>query len=152
MNEVRLSTRAQQLLAAAGWHPQRQVDLAPIQAALAADGYALHSAAEAFLSEFAGLHISFPHPLAGALLDDFDFDAAAAAADVEPERVLIEYVERVKEPLCIVGSCHSGHMVLAMAPSRKVYGGYDEVLVLVGESGEEAIEALLAGDKLPAVP
>lgn len=43
-------------------------------------------------------------------------------------------------------------MTLCMSPKGEVYAGFDEILVFVGVSGEDAINALCSGHELAKVP
>jgi hypothetical protein len=43
-------------------------------------------------------------------------------------------------------------MVLLMDENGQVYAGYDEYMILVGNSGAEAIEALCTGRTLIEIP
>ena len=43
-------------------------------------------------------------------------------------------------PLCPAGLAASLHIMLMIAPSGKVFSGYDSFLALYGENGREAME------------
>ena len=55
----------------------------------------------------------------------------------------------VGEPLCPVGLACRDYLVIVMGVSGRVFGGYDECLVLLGDTPEEAIDNLCNGRRPP---
>ncbi len=80
------------------------------------------------------------------------FNVPEAIGNVDPDWVIEDYSERVKDKLCIIGEAFNGYMVLCMSSAGEVYAGFDNTLVYVGVSGEKAIDSLCAGKKLVKVP
>ena len=91
-----------------------------------------------------------PHNRVPQTNDEFYITPAVAAADIYPERVS-DYSDRVGAPFCVLGEAFHGHLVLMMDPSSRVYAGYDDALLRVGDSGIDAIEALCSGQDMPKV-
>ncbi len=72
------------------------------------------------------------------------FDAEAM---LYPEEIAA-YVEHLGMPLCIIGEAGNQHVTLLMDPEGKVYGASEDVLMLWGETGEQAIENLIRGQSI----
>ena len=140
------------LLHKAGWHDGYQKDTTDYQEALKKEGYPIHPSVISFLTRFGGLHVTHPHARVPDMEDWFDLDPAKAAANVSIRAIKNGYNKRVDNELCVIGEAFRGYMVLMMAPDDKVYAGYDDLMVSVGDSGEDAIEALCTGRELPEVP
>jgi hypothetical protein len=62
------------------------------------------------------------------------------------------YEARIGEQLCVIREAFKEHMALVMSNSGVVYAAYDDTLVRVGQSGEDAIEALCTGKELEHIP
>lgn len=141
-----------QCLLKAGWHPGRYVPLpGETEAELRAGGHVLLPSARAFLAEFGGLTIACPHGRTQAAPDSFVIDAMPAARGRDPDWVR-EYERRSGEPdLTPVGEAAHGHLIMCMGPGGHVYGGYDDFLVRLGTSGDDAIEGLCTGREAPQV-
>ncbi len=75
-----------------------------------------------------------------------------AVDNVDPDWVIENYSERTDSNLCLIGEAFNGYMALCMSPKGEVYAGFDETLVYVGVSGEEAINKLCLGHELAKVP
>lgn len=139
------------VLRANGWFPGRSVDITRAVAALRREGFQPHERAEALLRALNGLHLWFPDPRVANTKQDLHFDAEQAARDVYAERVE-EYARRLGEPLCVVGEAYQRHMTVAVSPSGKVVLGYDELLLLAGDSPEGALENIVLGREMPEIP
>jgi hypothetical protein len=80
-----------------------------------------------------------------AACDRFVIDALRAAKGRDPgwER---EYERRSREPaLTPVGEAARGYLIMCMGADGHVYGGYDDFLIRLGTSGDDAIEGLCTG-------
>ncbi len=140
------SERARRALLAAGWSPGRDVLLpGRVAESLAADGHALHEPAERFLREFMGLRLVYAHARVPDAEDDCFIDALTAAADVDPAWAR-SYEERTGESRFVpVGEASRGYLTLYMSETGRVYGGYDQFLCRLGDTGAAALEALCNG-------
>ena len=149
---TRFSDLTAQCLQKAGWHPGRNVPLpGEIEAELHAGGHALLPPARAFLAEFGGLTVIHPHARARTRPDRFVIDALLAAKGTDPSWVR-EYERRSGEPaLTPVGEAARGYLIMCMGPDGHVYGGYDDFLIRLGTSGDDAIEGLCTGREAPQV-
>jgi SUKH-3 immunity protein len=114
---------------------------------LRSEGYRVFATVERFLSVFYGLTISYPHYRDPTVVDRMHFDAIVAARDVFPEHVA-SWEKLVGQGLCPIGEAFRENMTLVMSDAGVVYAGRDAVLLRVGSSGEDAIEALCAGEEL----
>lgn len=105
----------------------------------------------AFVSEFDGTSFRY---VRGAPGDRYEeecvLDVVAAIRGTYSSRVR-EYERRVGEDLWPVGFTGSGHVVLMMSASGKVYGGYDDYLALYGEGGRIAIRNIADGESVVRV-
>lgn len=148
----RFSDLTTQCLLKAGWHPGRNVALPQgTEAGLRADGHVLLPSARAFLAEFGGLTVVHPHARAPTSPDRFVIDALLAANGGDPSWVR-EYERRSGEPsLTPVGEAARGYLIMCMGPGGHVYGGYDNTLIRLGTSGNDAIEGLCTGREAPQV-
>ena len=139
-------------LLAAGWQQGRSACL-PAGAGdeLRADGLALLPAARAFLAEFGGLTVTYPHARVPGSQDKFVIDPLLALRGRDPGWAR-EYARRCGEPaLTPVGEAARGYLIMCMGPGGHVYGGYDGTLVLLGTSGDDAIEGLCTGREPPHI-
>lgn len=50
-----------------------------------------------------------------------------------------------------VGEASRGYLIMCMGSGGHVYGGYDDFLVRLGTSGDDAIEGLCTGREAPQV-
>jgi len=146
-----LSEPVRRVLEAAGWSEARSVATRADEDALARDGYSLSRAARAFLERYSGLEVSFRHPADSRIRIALRFDAARGAASVYPERVAA-LSSRAGSPLVPVGTAHGGNMVLLVDPRGRVLVASDDILILMGETSEEALEALATGRSGVAIP
>ena len=148
----RFSELTMQCLLKAGWRPGRNVALpGEAEAELRADGHALLPSARAFLAEFGGLTVVHPHARAPASPDRFVIDALLAAKGTDSGWVR-EYERRSGEPaLTPVGEAARGYLIMCMGAGSHVYGGYDDFLIRLGTSGDDAIEGLCTGREAPHV-
>lgn len=134
-----------------GWFPDRSLDITRAVAALRREGFQLNERAEALLRALNGLHLWFPDPRSANSKQDLHIDAEQATESVYAKRVE-EYARRLREPLCVVGEAYQRHMTVAISPSGKVVLGYDERLVLAGDSPEGALEPIVLGREMPELP
>jgi hypothetical protein len=61
------------------------------------------------------------------------------------------YSKIVGSPLSVIGEAFRGYLLLMMDTPGRVFGGFDQVFLVIGTSGEDAIEALCSGRKLQPV-
>lgn len=139
-----ISKKTLDLLKKAGWTEERRHDISEYEKALEKDGYVLNNVVRDFLSRFGGLEVVHPDHHDAKELDKFDFNAKEATESTFIE-VVKEYEERVNEALVVVGLGFNGHMVLVLSYSGKMYAGYDEVLMKLGDTPIKALETLCEG-------
>jgi hypothetical protein len=48
-----------------------------------------------------------------------------------------------------IGEASRGYLIMCMAPGGTVSGGYDNVLLKLGSSGDDTLEALCSGRDYP---
>jgi hypothetical protein len=131
------------LLRRAGWRPDRRVATDGYRSRLAEAGYAVSPAVLEFLQSFGGLSITRPTPLGDDILS---FDPADALTRISRARVGT-YEKFLDATLCVIGSYFTQTFTVMMDPNGKVYGGADDTLRHLGDSGEEAVENLLTRHK-----
>lgn len=139
-----LRPRTVRYLRAAGWDSNRRLDTAPVIAAMTREGYTVFPVVNDFLATFGNLSLSYPHYRNPTLTDRCHFDAALAAQNVFTEHVSY-WSDRIGAPLCPVGEAFNDHMTVLMAQNGAVYGGFEETLVKLGNSGYEALNTLCEG-------
>lgn len=151
MIENHFSKKTLQLLHQSGWHDKR---IAPIDAYIVELGQESYRATEAvidFLRSFGGLSVVHPDDKVPGRTDFFHLDPIQGAHSTTRERVET-YEERIGEQLCVIGEAYSRYMVLMMSPSGSVYAAYDDILIKVGDSGADAIEAICSGRDMEQIP
>lgn len=129
-----LSLKAQALLTRAGWRPGRRVDVSGwIRASREAE-FAVVPAAVAFMEEFLDLHFRIG-------INDYDIDVEALRW-VLPQH----YEPMVGERLSVVGEVFTRHLSLLMGESGRLYAVMDQLVLVLGESGEDAIDGDCRGE------
>lgn len=129
----------------AGWAPGYVYPgLAAYEAVLAGDGYPVHEAARAFLRAFGGLEIPFPHHQVPGAMDSVSTHADRAVARTFADTAQL-WSEIVGAPLCLVGEVYRGYMGMAMDAAGRVFAGEGELVLQLGDSGEDAIEGQCTG-------
>lgn len=146
-----ISSRALSFLSRVGWNEFRIVDTRAYEKANEKAGFYANKQAVRFLSSFGGLRLDFPHAQAPDLSDSFHFDAETAASEIDP-LALSEYEERLGKRLTVIGQAHSAHMTLCMDNEGGVYGGYEDYLARLGDTGVEAINNLCDGRVVGVIP
>ncbi|RYU81011.1 SUKH-3 domain-containing protein [Hymenobacter persicinus] len=145
-----LSGGTQSLLTNAGWYPGRTIFTIGYRFALWKDGYPWFSVVEEFLREFGSLRVTLPKH---GQTDTFHFNVAEAVDDVDASWVQENYAERIgTNKLCVIGQAHNDYLLLFMSDAGKVYGGYDDYLCFIADSGVEAIEALCQNSPVQEIP
>jgi hypothetical protein len=143
------SPRALEVLKQAGWSAGRAFDASGYQRLLRSHRYPVFPAVAKFLGEFGALY--FAHPAPGPSdVEDWHFNAARAIRHTTPDNVRV-YGERAGTELCVIGEADREHLLLMMDEQGRVYAGYDQVFLHVGDSGEDALEGLCQGRKFPPV-
>ena len=101
-----------------------------------------------FLRRFGGIHVQNLQRRGYAPLT-FDFDVSYLTRSRRPLEFLcddygyiFDYLNQLHAPIYMIGHAHGHHVILLMLPDGTVYGSYDELVWHLGNSGEEAIEAL----------
>lgn len=146
------SKKTLDLLRHAGWKEDwKAAHLNEYQQILTDEGFELSDTVTQFLTRFGGLLVEHPHAQLPEETEHFHFEVIKAVEGIDPDWVKEDYSERVGKPLCIIGEAFNRYMVLAMSPDGQVYAGFDGTLVHVGQSGEDAIEALCTGRELEQV-
>jgi hypothetical protein len=148
----RFSTETLVLLHNAGWKEGRYVEIKNYEEVLNNEGFSIHDCVKNLLKEFANLTVIHPHAKVSNEKDYFHFDVSKAVKGRDPYWVKEDYRVRVGKNLCIIGEAFRGYMVLSMSDDGNVYAGFDDILVHVGISGDDAIEALCTGRKLLEIP
>jgi hypothetical protein len=142
---------AEQALREAGWRPGRRVSPERVrewEAALAADGFALHAAAEPVLSEYGGLHVGRVGPGVECAASDVDLNPVLAVGERDRfARLLPEPHGRSAYPL---GEAHHGHAFLCISATGEVFAFMDEVFARWPSFGA-ALRDLVVGLRPPAV-
>jgi hypothetical protein len=130
------------LLYKSGWSENRKADESALVALIKKGGYEILPKVLDFLVSFDGIEIRFIN-LRNGILDDITL-GFEKGNELEPiDRITEEYELRIGRKLCVIGTAYRRHVILVMAEDGKVYGGYDGWLAKMGDSGIEAIEAII---------
>ena len=115
----------------------RRVPNPKYRAFLSGGGNAWFDSVSTFLEEFGDLVISFKRK--DGSRDTVHFDACEAVV-VGLWWIQNDYARRIGESrFCVIGSAYTNHLLLFMAKSGQVYGGFDDYLCFIAPSGLEAI-------------
>jgi SUKH-3 immunity protein len=127
-----------EFLAGLGWTPAWHAGTEFAKAAWASRGFGYSDSALNFVTQFDGLSFEYPrHPLVGGT-DECVLDAVRAAGAISLGRVQ-EYEDRIQKQLTPVGLAGSNHVLLMIAVSGEMLGGYDDFLAIYGDSGKRAL-------------
>jgi hypothetical protein len=143
-----------ELLHRAGWTESREFDTTKYEQLLKGAGYPVHKAVTTFLRDFGGLHIAYQigpayvsptHPSLRKR-DILHFDVELAIAHTFLQNVY-GASQWLGQSLCVIGEFEGNDATLMMDEAGRVYTDFDdpESLVLVGNSGLEAIENVCRG-------
>lgn len=134
-----LGAAAAEQLGAAGWRPGRAVPLEPLLAPLIEEGYEIPPVLREFLSCYGRLEFAYRNPYDPQSTDTCGIDPVLATNMIYPIRVR-QWGERVGAELVPFGE--ASRLSLVMAADGRVWGGFDEILVGIGDSPEDALNAL----------
>lgn len=138
-------------LTQAGWTIGRNIDTIKYRAFLTGEGYAWFPAVESFLAEFGDLLVKFKRE--DGRTDTIDFDACEASSGFDSRWVKEDYTRRIGQTkFCVIGQAHSDHLLLFMDEAGRVYGGFDEFLCRIEDSGAEAIENICSNRSIWEIP
>ncbi len=145
------SERTLSALYAAGWTPNRNIDISTELDILKKQGYSTFPAALDFMKRFSGLQISFQSLFDSKIHYSVHFGTKPVLyMEGEGGGEGIEgFAEDLNTRLCPIGADNSG-ILWTMAEDGKVYGIYMPVILLMGNSGEQAIENTI--NYLPSNP
>ena len=136
---MREHTRA--TLVAAGWRPDRAVSVDRAVRALHGAGHMVWPGLLDFLKRFVGLHVSFE---VGDQADWFWFDPERAIALCWASWV-DEYKARAGQVVVPIGYGARDHMLLLLGEDGTWFGGYDDVVGVLGYDVEGMLDALVEG-------
>lgn len=144
---MRFSKRVEKLLGDAGWFEGRRIDTSRFEAFLAKQGFPVHECVRSFLVEFGDLVLNCaasPH-LGKKSTMHFKIKMAAR------HRYFCGTVDGipVDRQLCVIGGCWGTTGRLNMDEFGVVYASNMDGLFLAGSSGDEAIEKMCIGSRLP---
>ena len=141
---MNISRTTMNLLIKSGWNEDRNIDISEYEKALNKDGYYINSTIRKFLKEFGGLLVYHPHAKLKNEIDFFHFNPIESINSIFKERIE-SYEDRINEKLTVIGEAYSNHMALIMSESGKIYAGYDDLLLLIGNDYSKALETLCEG-------
>jgi hypothetical protein len=146
---VEFSEKTLVALKGAGWVEGREIETRRIEQLLKEEGYTVFPSVVTFLSEFGNLLIEFQDVNNMLENERFHFNVDKACESVFSSWILEVYAGRVNSQLCIIGQAAREHLVLTMDVSGRVFGGFDDLLYFLGDSGPAAIERLVCGGDKP---
>jgi SUKH-3 immunity protein len=144
-----LGPAAAERLTAAGWRPGRAVAIEPFLEPLLEEEYEIPEVLREFLRGYGGLEFTYQNPQNAALTDTCTIDPSVATNVIYPIRVRL-WGGRIGAELCPFGE--AGGMSLVMAADGRVWAGRDELLIVIGDSPEDALDSLCENRPTPEVP
>jgi hypothetical protein len=139
------TAHAAQCLQSSGWTADRRVDISTIIRELEAEGFGVSPAAADFLERFGGLRLSYGRAKDATVPDYSHLDPLRAADGVFPAR-LRDWESRAGERMTPIGESDREYMTILMGASGVVYLAMDDLLLVLADTGEEALNALCDGD------
>ncbi|HUY88504.1 MAG TPA: SUKH-3 domain-containing protein [Pirellulales bacterium] len=127
----------------AGWTPKRVVATSLYEHAYDSEQIRFLPKTKQFLRQFGGLIIPYLTKSRQEDVLEFLADRAVQGLGGSGIEVFEELIGTV--PLCPIGHYLFGTCILFMDCQGRVFGGSDETVTFVGESGEEAIGNILTG-------
>lgn len=140
---MNFSVRTRNVLLRAGWKDSRRIDIQPYERALQEKGFPVFPILAKFLEKFGGLSFNNPSSRPPAI-EDWHFRVSDAVRHAFPNNIKA-YGRIVGLTLSVIGEASRDHLMLMMDERGRVFGGYDDIFLDIGNSGEEAIEGLCAG-------
>ncbi len=132
-----------QALHRSGWTPTRSVDVYLEVSALREDGYTvIPAAAEDFLRQFGGLTLCF---MRDGTPDTVKLGTRIVLGQLCAERVQEEYAARTGTALIPIGVAFSEHMSLLLDERGRMFGGYDDLLLHLGDTPVLGLEEIVSG-------
>ncbi|PTR01008.1 SUKH-3 immunity protein of toxin-antitoxin system [Mucilaginibacter yixingensis] len=139
------------ILKESGWHAGRQVDISVFEESLLKDGFTLFPIAASFLAEFGDLDIVFSNRIGQKA--NFHFNVKKAVEEVDPLWAQQDYYRRLGDKqLCVIGQAYTDHMTLMMSETGEVYGGFDDFLCKIANSGVDAIKRICDNERAEEIP
>jgi hypothetical protein len=137
----RFSKRAEQELRAAGWFPERNVDIELWRGRLEADGLVrMHSAAERFLAEFAGLAVDVGGPGISSVREPFELNPLRLIGELDR---FAEWGEELGISLFPIGLLDRGRFLLGISETSEIF--LVETWVATFGVGDAGLEHLVLG-------
>jgi hypothetical protein len=138
-----LPVAAVERLCEAGWKPGREISTRVYEDAYRSEGRSLLPKAKEFLRGFGGLIIRYPTKAKGTDVLAFLADREVRAMDGSGVQCFEELIGVA--PLCPIGHYQFGTCILFMDKRGYVFGGSDETISLIGQTGDEAVGNILTG-------
>jgi len=139
-------------LEAAGFHPKRRAFTLCFKRTLERAQNPVHPCVMDFLRRFGGLTLTFAHVTRVNEDDVLHLDPSRAAKrfDITPQ-ALAKYNRWSARSLCAIGTAQGDQLLLLMAEDGSVFGARDDLLLRLGDSAEEAIDALCTQESFEQV-
>jgi hypothetical protein len=147
----RFDNETLKVLTNGGWFPGRNVGKQNVELELKKEGFLVFDEVLNFLSEFEGLSFKFFNKR-NKMMDDFNFNLHRVLEIEFPEKIIERYMPRTGEKLSVIGTCYREYFILFLSDSGKMYGAYDDYLVLMGNDGYEAINNIVSDHDFIEIP
>ncbi|MEP7284972.1 MAG: SUKH-3 domain-containing protein [Chloroflexota bacterium] len=142
------SEQTLRMLQNAGWSEFYRYDISKYEKVYERAGCAPPSKVKEFMLSFGGLYFTVPGPRSAKSVTGFDFNPVKVLQDIyvcSDYEFISEQVGLPVSPAYIIGSLHGIPAELLMVSDGKIYAYYDQILLKIGDSGEDAIEAMAIG-------
>ncbi len=136
---MQISNKVIAALEKSGWDSSRNIDITIYEEAFKSEGYKPSELILEFLKQFGGMEIIVPAFRMPNDIDKIHFDPIRAINGIYRGNV-IDYEERVGEPMVVVGETYNEQLVLLMSESGNFYAAFDDFLVKLGDNIYEAID------------
>jgi hypothetical protein len=138
----------QKILIESNWFLGRKIDINEMEKFLENEGYIVFDRAKEFLGQFGLLKITFNHPYSAKHKSVIKIDTRFIPVY---KSVVDAYNRYYKKSMVPVAHYQLNSMVIYIAEDGMFYGGFDESIIELGGSFEEALYNLVHGIKLEKV-
>lgn len=138
----RFTPEVEEVLRAAGWSPERQVDVAGWASLFEGEGLPAHQAALDFLREFGGLSVHIGGPGREKAKEPFEFNPSLCEGEGE---LFVTWGEELERQLFPLGELDRGRFFLAIDENAEIY--LVETWAASFGAGPAAVENLVLGNK-----
>jgi hypothetical protein len=140
-----MENKVKEILMEAGWFINREIDVTELVTFLVDYGYKVFDNVKSFLREFGLLNINYVNSRSGNYANIY-VDTRNIIADQSVIDSYGRYYGTIMVPVAV-----KSHLQICISEEGKFYGGFDQILLKLGDSFEEVLYNLITDAKLEKV-